>query len=67
MQQEILNKYDVNFQNINIVLNGIKTNYSNIVTIINNEMYYSIGFLQYLVDFEKVSSNTTKLFIGDIH
>lgn len=66
LKQNNISKYDIDFQNINLVLNGIETNYNDKVAIINDETYYSIGFLQYLVDSEKVSSNTSKLFIGDI-
>lgn len=63
---DIQNKYDVKFQNTSLVINGISANYSDKVAIINNETYYSIGFLQYLVDNENVSENNKKLFIGDI-
>ena len=51
---EIQKKYDVDFQNISLILNGISTNYSDKVAIINNETYYSIGFLQYLVNSEYI-------------
>lgn len=63
---EIQKKYDVDFQNISLILNGISTNYSDKVAIINNETYYSIGFLQYLVNSENISENNKKLFIGEI-
>lgn len=63
---EIQNKYDVDFQNTSLILNGISANYSDKVAIINNETYYSIGFLQYLVDSGNVSEKNKKLFIGDI-
>lgn len=63
---EINSKYDVDFQNINLIINGIDTKYNNKVAIINNETFYSMGFLQYLVDNENISENNKKLFIGDI-
>lgn len=63
---EIQKKYDVDFQNISLILNGINTNYSDKVAIINNQTYYSMGFLQYLVDSKNISENNEKLFIGDI-
>ena len=63
---EIQKKYDVDFQNISLILNGISTIYSDKVAIINNETYYSIGFLQYLVNSENISENNKKLFIGEI-
>ncbi len=63
---EINSKYDVDYQNINLIINGIDTKYNNKVAIINGESFYSIGFLQYLVDNEKISDNNKKLFIGDI-
>lgn len=63
---EINSKYDVDFQNINLIINGIDTKYNNKVAIINDETFYSMGFLQYLVDNENISENNKKLFIGDI-
>lgn len=65
-ETKINSKYDVDFQNINLIINGIDTKYNNKVAIINDEKYYSIGFLQYLVDNEKISDNNKKLFIGEI-
>lgn len=59
-------KYDVTFQNMNLILNGIDSGYSSKVAIINNETFYSQDFLQYLVDNEAVSSNNSKLFIGSV-
>ena len=58
-KEEITNisdqKYDVTFQNMNLILNGIDSGYSSKVAIINNETFYSQDFLQYLVDNEAVS------------
>ena len=69
-KEEITNisdqKYDVTFQNMNLILNGIDSGYSSKVAIINNETFYSQDFLQYLVDNEAVSSNNSKLFIGSV-
>lgn len=65
-ENEINSKYDVDFQNINLIINGIDTKYNDKVAIINDEKYYSMGFLQYLVDNEKISDSNKKLFVGSI-
>lgn len=65
-ENEMESKYNVNFQNINLIIDGIDTKYNDRVAIINDEKYYSMGFLQYLVDNEKISDNNKNLFIGNI-
>lgn len=65
-ETDINSKYDVDFQNISLIINGIDTKYMDRVAIINDEKYYSMGFLQYLVDNEIISDNNKKIFIGDI-
>lgn len=58
--------YNLDFQNINLVINGLDSGYSNKAIIVNDETYYSQGFLQFIVDNQPVSSNNSKLFIGNV-
>ncbi len=66
LQNSIENLYEVDFQNLTLTLNGIESDYADKVAVINNETFYSIGFLQYLVDNQAVSSDASRLFIGDV-
>ncbi len=66
LQNTIENLYEVDFQNLTLTLNGIESDYADKVAVINNETYYSIGFLQYLVDNQAVSSDASRLFIGNV-
>lgn len=66
MQEQILSKYDVDFKNISLTINGIDSGYIDKVASINNELFYSIGFLQYLVDNQAVNSENSRLFIGKV-
>ena len=59
-------KYDVDFQNINLIINGIDSGYHDKVIQINNELYYSQGFLQYIVDNQPISFENSKLFVGSV-
>lgn len=63
---DILSKPNVEYFNISLIINGIESGYVDRVAIINNETFYSIGFLKYLVDNQAVSSDTSKLFIGNV-
>ena len=66
LQNQISQMYNVDFQNISLTLNGIDSGYVNRTATINNETFYSMGFLQYLVDNQAVSSNNSRLFIGNV-
>lgn len=66
LQSTIDSLYEVYFQNIVLTLNGIDSNYVDEVAVINNKQYYSIGFLQYLLDNQLVSSDASRLFIGNV-
>lgn len=65
-QNTIKQMYNLDFQNLNLVINGIDSGYSNKSIIVNDETYYSQGFLQFIVDNQPVSSNNSKLFIGNV-
>lgn len=58
--------YDVKFDNLNLILNGIDTGYNGRVVTINNETFYSINFFDYLLDNQAISADKSKLFIGEI-
>lgn len=66
LQSTIDSLYDVDFQNIVLTLNGIDSSYVDEVVVINNRQYYSIGFLQYLLDNQLVSSDASRLFVGNV-
>ena len=66
LQNQISKMYNVDFKNISLTLNGIDSGYVDRVATINNETFYSIGFLQYMVDNQAVSSNNSRLFIGNV-
>lgn len=59
-------KYDVDFQNINLIINGIDSGYRDKVVQINDEVYYSQGFLQYIVDNQSISFENSRLFVGNV-
>ncbi len=63
---DILSKPSVEYSNISLIINGIESGYVDRVAIINNETFYSVGFLNYLVDNQAVFSDTSKLFIGNV-
>lgn len=57
---------NIDFQNINLIINGIDSGYCDQVIVLNNETFYSQGFLQYIVDNQSISFNNSKLFIGNV-
>lgn len=63
---DILSKPNIEYSNISLIINGIESGYVDRVATINNETFYSIGFLKYLVDNQAVSSDKNKLFIGNV-
>ena len=64
--EELENKPEVEYSSISLVLNGKDTKYVDNIVNVNNETFYSIGFLQWLVDNQAVSSSSNKLFLGDV-
>lgn len=66
LRDELNEKYNVDFDNINLVINGISSDYVGRTATINNETFYSLGFMQYMVDNQAVSSDGAKLFIGNV-
>lgn len=58
--------YDVDFQNLSLTINGIESGYIDRTVTINNETFYSLGFMKYIIDNQAVSSDGTKLFIGKV-
>ncbi|MDE7351686.1 MAG: NPCBM/NEW2 domain-containing protein [Acetatifactor sp.] len=66
LQNQISQMYNVDFQNISLTINGVDSGHVDRVATINNETFYSIGFLQYIVDNMAVSSNNSRLFIGNV-
>ena len=64
--ETIEQKYDVDFQNINLIINGIDSGYHDKAIIVNNETFYSQGFIQYIVDNHAISFENTKLFVGSV-
>lgn len=66
LQSQISNMYNVDFQNISLTINGIDSGYVDRTATINNETFYSMGFLQYMVDNQAVSSDTARLFVGKV-
>lgn len=58
--------HDVTFQNINLIINGIDSGYNDKAIIVNNETFYSQGFLQYIVDNQSISFENSKLFVGNV-
>ena len=65
-KKDMSQKYDVDFQNINLIINGIDSGYHDKVIQIDNELYYSQGFLQYIVDNQPISFENSKLFVGNV-
>lgn len=63
---DIASRPNVEYSNISLIINGIESGYVDRVATINNETFYSIGFLKYLVDNQAVSSDTSKLFVGTV-
>lgn len=63
---DIVSRPNVEYSNISLIINGIESGYVDKVVTINNETFYSIGFLKYLVDNQAVSSDTSKLFVGTV-
>ena len=57
---------NIDSQNINLIINGIDSGYYDKVIVLNNETFYSQGFLQYIVDNQSMSFNNSKLFIGNV-
>lgn len=66
LQNEVTNKYNVDFQNLNLIINGIESDYNDKAVVIDGETFYSLGFLKFIVDNEEVSSNNKRIFIGDV-
>lgn len=66
LNDKISGMYDVDFQNLNLTINGIESGYNDRTATINNETFYSIGFMKYLVDNQAVSSDGVRIFIGDV-
>lgn len=58
--------HNIDFQNINLIINGIDSGYHDKVIVLDNETFYSQGFLQYIVDNQSLSFNNSKLFIGNV-
>lgn len=58
--------HDVAYQNLNLIINGIDSGYNDKVIIVNNETFYSQGFLQYIVDNQSISFENSKLFVGSV-
>ena len=58
--------HKIDFQNLNLIINGIDSGYHNKAIVLGNETFYSQGFLQYIVDNQSVSFNNSKLFIGNV-
>lgn len=56
LESKMSQMYNVDFQTISLTINGIDSGYINRTVTINNETFYSIGFLQYMVDNQAVSS-----------
>lgn len=66
LNDQISGMFNVDFQNLNLTINGIESGYNDRTATINNETFYSIGFMKYLVDNQAVSSDGVRLFIGDV-
>lgn len=66
LESKMSQMYNVDFQTISLTINGIDSGYINRTVTINNETFYSIGFLQYMVDNQAVSSDGVRLFIGEV-
>lgn len=58
--------YDVDYQNVKLIINGIDSGYHSKAIIVNNETFYSQGFLQYIVDNQSISFENSKLFVGSV-
>ena len=65
LNNEISDMYSVNFSNANLIINGIESDYVGKTVTINNEIFYSLGFMQYIVDNQAVSSDGARLFVGN--
>lgn len=66
LQQDLKTKPAVEYSTLQLVLNGIESGYSDKVVTINNDIFYSIGFLNYLIDNQSVFIDAGKLFIGSV-
>lgn len=58
--------YNEDFQNVSLILNGIDSGYKDKVVIINNETFYSQGFLQYIAANQAISIEHSKLFADNV-
>lgn len=66
LNDKISGMYNVDFQNLNLIINGMDSGFNDRVATINNETFYSIGFMKYLVDNQAVSSDGVRLFCGSV-